>query len=128
MRNEKGMIFLITVLFSFLFLLLLLHVLELYETEIQFAKYEQQSYDVDSLMQMAVTDVKTQLAAISSANTTNKGTFVYPNGTADYEWERLNENEVKVMISAVSHEGIRYDAEFTVSLPTMELVEWKEKY
>jgi competence protein ComGG len=128
MRKEKGMIFPITVLFSFLFLLVLLHVLKLYETEIEFTKYEQQSYDVDSLMQMAVTDVKTQLAAVSPANTTNKGTFVYPNGTADYEWKRLSENEVKVTISAVSHEGIHYGAEFTVSLPTMELVEWKEKY
>jgi competence protein ComGG len=128
MKNEKGVIFPITVLFSFLFLSLLFHVLELYETEVELTKYEQQSYDVDSLMQMAVIDVKAQMAANVPAKSTSKGTFAYPNGTAQYEWKQLTASEVKVTMTVVSYEGIRYSAEFTVSFPAMELIEWKEKY
>ncbi|MBB5325226.1 competence protein ComGG [Anoxybacillus tepidamans] len=128
MKNEKGVIFPITVLFSFLFLSLFFHVLKLYETEVELTKYEQQSYDVDSLMQMAVTDVKAQMAANVPANSAGKGTFAYPNGNAQYEWKQFTSNEIKVTVTVVSYEGIRYSAEFTISFPAMELIEWKEKY
>ncbi|WP_027407778.1 competence type IV pilus minor pilin ComGG [Anoxybacteroides tepidamans] len=127
MKNEKGVIFPITVLFSCLFLSLLLHVLALYEEEIEFAKYEQQSYDVDSLMQMAVKDVNAELEEKLPSISSGKGTFVYPIGTAKYEWQLLSGEKVMVTMSAISNEGIRYEAEFTVSFPGLELVEWKER-
>ncbi|MCZ0754642.1 competence type IV pilus minor pilin ComGG [Anoxybacillus sp. J5B_2022] len=128
MKNEKGVIFPLTMMFSLLFCLSVLHVLELYHIEMQLAEYEQQSYDVDSLMQMAVVDVKAQIAASVPAKQTGQGTFIYPNGTAQYEWKQGTKNEIKVTIAVISHEGIRYSAEFTVSFPALELIEWKETY
>ncbi|QPA30041.1 competence type IV pilus minor pilin ComGG [Thermaerobacillus caldiproteolyticus] len=128
MKNEKGMIFPITMLVSFLFLFIFVRMLELYKTETEMAKYEQQSYEVDSVMQMAVTDVKRQLAVMWPTDTSNRGTLTYPNGVANYEWKQMSEHEMKVTIFATSHDGIHYGAECIISLPELELIEWKEKY
>jgi competence protein ComGG len=65
MRNERGIMFPITVLLSCLFLLLVVHACALYEEELEFMKREEQSYDVDSLMQMAVHDLKTDLQGVA---------------------------------------------------------------
>ncbi|WP_044744505.1 MULTISPECIES: competence type IV pilus minor pilin ComGG [unclassified Anoxybacillus] len=126
MRNEKGMIFPMTVMFSCVFLFCLLHVLRLYEMELEFAKAEQQSYEADSLMQMAVVDIKASIASHVPTQQTNNGMFVYPNGRAEYSWQQLSNDQVKAKVSVFSNEGVRYTAEFTVSFPNLELLEWKE--
>ncbi|ANB60690.1 competence type IV pilus minor pilin ComGG [Anoxybacteroides amylolyticum] len=127
-RNEKGVIFPMTVMFSLLFCLAVFHALELYETEMQLADYVRQSSDVDSLMQMAVVDVKAQIAASARGKQSGKGTFTYPNGTVQYDWKQGTQNDIKVTLIAISSEGIQYSAQFTISFPSLELIEWKETY
>jgi competence protein ComGG len=127
-RNEKGMIFPMTVMFSCAFLFCLLHVLRLYEMELEFAKAEQQSYEADSLMQMAVADIQASIASHVPTQQTNSGMLVYPNGRAEYSWQQLSNDQVKAKVSVFSNEGVRYTAEFTVSFPNLELLEWKESF
>jgi competence protein ComGG len=125
MRNQSGMIFPITVVVSFFFLLAFSHVLELYQVEMESIAYEQQSYEVDSIMQMAVFDVKKQIASFPDLQG-NEGVFVYPIGKANYKWEKIDETKVKALIFARSDGGIRYGATFIVLFPSLDIIEWTE--
>ncbi|MBY6269432.1 MAG: hypothetical protein CW344_14520, partial [Parageobacillus thermoglucosidasius] len=83
MRNQSGMIFPVTVMVSFFILMALSHVLALYQVEMEAIAYEQQSREMDEMMQMAVFDVKQQIAAFSDWQR-DEGVFVYPLGKANY--------------------------------------------
>jgi competence protein ComGG len=124
-RNQNGVIFPITVIVSFFFLLALAHVLELYQMEMGSIEYEQQSYEVDSIMQMAIVDVKKQIASFSNLQG-NEGVFIYPIGKANYKWEKIDEMKVKAMVSAYSDGEIRYSATFVVLFPSLDIIQWTE--
>jgi competence protein ComGG len=126
MRKQSGVIFPMTVVVSFFFLLMLAHVLALYEVEMETLKYEQQSSEVESVMQMAVFDIKKQLASFSDLQPGNEGTFLYPIGKADYQWKRIDETTIHATVSAYSSGGIRYSATFLVLLPSLDIIEWTE--
>jgi competence protein ComGG len=128
MRKQSGVIFPLTVMVSFFLLLMLAHVLALYEAEMETMKYEQQSSEVESVMQMAVFDIKKQMASSSPLQSGNEGTFLYPIGKADYQWKKINETTIQAAISAYSSDGIRYSAAFLVSLPSLDIIEWTENY
>jgi competence protein ComGG len=125
MRKQSGVIFPITVVVSFFLLLMLGHVLALYEVEMETMKYEQQSFEVESIMQMAVFDVKKQMAS-SPLQQEKEGTFLYPIGKADYQWKKIDETTIQATISAYSSGGIRYGATFLVSFPSLDIIEWTE--
>jgi competence protein ComGG len=125
MRKQSGIIFPLTVVVSFFFLLMLAYVLTLYEVEMETMKYEQQSFEAESVMQMAVFDIKKQMAS-SPLQQEKKGTFLYPTGKADYQWKKRNEITIEATISAYSNSGTRYSATFLVSLPSLDIIEWTE--
>ncbi|MBA2869913.1 competence protein ComGG [Anoxybacillus calidus] len=128
MNNEKGFVLPVTMIFSFFLLLLFVHVIELYKMEIEFAHHEQQMYELDWLMQMAVTDIKNKLSNLSDTVTVLDETVVYPTGKAHYQLNRLSQELVNVHVLCISNNELEYKAEFTLSVPGMELIEWKEKY
>ncbi|RAK22368.1 competence protein ComGG [Anoxybacillus vitaminiphilus] len=128
MNNEKGFILPVTMIFSFFLLLLFVHVIELYKMETEFAAHEQQMYELDGIMQMAVVDVKNKISNLSDTVTFLDETVVYPTGKAHYELKRLGQERINVHVLCISNNGLEYKAEFTLSVPDMELVEWKEKY
>ncbi|MFC4182975.1 competence type IV pilus minor pilin ComGG [Saccharococcus thermophilus] len=125
MYKQSGVIFPLTVVVSFFFLLMLAHVLALYEVEMETMRYEQQSSEVESIMQMAVFDVKKQIAS-SPLQQGKEGTFLYPIGKADYEWKKIDETTIQATISAYSDTGIRYSATFLISLPSLDIIQWTE--
>ncbi|SFA45001.1 competence protein ComGG [Parageobacillus thermantarcticus] len=89
--------------------------------------YEQQSREVDAVMQMAVFDVKNQIAAFPDLQR-DEGVFVYPVGKANYTWEKIDEMKIKALITAHSDEGIRYSATFVVLFPSLDIIEWTENH
>jgi competence protein ComGG len=125
MCKQSGVIFPLTVVVSFFFLLMLAHVLALYEVEMETMRYEQQSSEVESIMQMAVFDVKKQMA-FPLLQQGKEGTFLYPIGKADYQWKKIDETTIQATISAYSNAGIRYRATFLVSLPSLDIIQWTE--
>jgi competence protein ComGG len=127
-NNEKGFILPVTLVFSFFVLLLFAHSVELYKMEAEFANHEEKIYELDSLMQMAVTDIKSKITHSPQEITYFYDEVTYPIGRVQYTLQRLNENEIKVMVVCISNDGFEYGAEFTLSIPSMELIEWKEKY
>lgn len=127
MRNQSGMIFPVTVMVSFFILMALSHVLALYQVEMEAIAYEQQSREMDEMMQMAVFDVKQQIAAFSDWQR-DEGVFVYPLGKANYTWEKIDETKIKAAISVYSDKGIRYSATFIVSFPALDIIEWTENH
>jgi competence protein ComGG len=128
MNNEKGFVLPVTVIFSFFLLLLFVHTIELYKVEMEFGHYQQQMDELDWLMQMAVTDIKHKIGSLSDTVTILDETVVYPIGQAQYQLTRLSPDRVNVQVLCTSHNGLKYAAEFIVSVPDMELIEWKEKY
>ena len=127
MQNQSGVIFPITAMVSFFILLALSHVLELYQVEMESMAYEQKSYEVDSIMQMAVVDVKKQLASFPDVQG-NEGVFIYPIGKANYKWEKIDETKVKATVSAHSDGGIRYSATFIILFPSLDIIQWTENH
>jgi competence protein ComGG len=127
MRNQSGVIFPITVMVSFFFLLALSHVLTLYQVEMEAMAYEQQSREVDEVMQMAVFDVKNQIATFPDLQR-DEGVFAYPVGKANYTWEKIDETKIKAVISVHSDEGIRRSATFIVLFPSLDIIEWIENH
>jgi competence protein ComGG len=125
MRKQSGVIFPLTFVVSFFLLLMLGNVLALYEVEMETMRYEQQSSEVESIMQMAVFDVKKQIAS-SPLQQGKEGTFLYPIGKADYEWKKIDETTIQATISAYSNAGIRYSATFLASLPSLDIIQWTE--
>jgi competence protein ComGG len=127
-NGEKGFILPATLLFSFFLLLLLVHSIELYKMEVEFANHEQQMNDLDWLMQMAVTDIKNKISNLSDTATDIDETMIYPLGQVHYQLKRLSQDTVSVNVLCVSNSDFKYEAEFILSIPSMELIEWKEKY
>ena len=112
---------------SFFFLLALSHVLALYQVEMAAMANEQQSREVDAVMQMAVFDVKNQIATFPDLQR-DEGVFVYPVGKANYTWKKIDETKIKATISAYSDKGTRYSATFIVLFPSLDIIEWIENH
>lgn len=128
MKNERGLVFPITVFISFFIAVIFVHSIELYKLESEFSHHAELSVEVDSLMKMAINDVKRVIAELPETTTEAEGTIMYPNGSAYYRLQRLSDDTVKVNVSCISKSNGKYEVQFTLLLPGMELLEWNEQY
>jgi len=127
-KNERGLVFPITVFISFFIAVIFVHSIELYKLESEFSHHAELSVEVDSLMKMAINDVKRVIAELPETTTEAEGTIMYPNGSAYYRLQRLSDDTVKVNVSCISKSNGKYEVQFTLLLPGMELLEWNEQY
>lgn len=128
MKNERGLVFPITVFISFFIAVIFVHSIELYKLESEFSHHAELSVEVDSLMKMAINDVKQVIAELPETTTEAEGTIMYPNGSVYYRLQRLSDDTVKVNVSCISKSNGKYEVQFTLLLPGMELLEWNEQY
>jgi len=127
-KNERGLVFPITVFISFFIAVIFVHSIELYKLESEFSHHAELSVEVDSLMKMAINDVKQVIAELPETTTEAEGTIMYPNGSVYYRLQRLSDDTVKVNVSCISKSNGKYEVQFTLLLPGMELLEWNEQY
>ena len=128
MKNQKGFVFPITVAFTFFIIMIFIQAIELYKLETEFSNHEKMNVELDSIMKVAVNDIKIVIASPPETKTEAEGTIEYPSGRVSYRLHRLNQHTVKVNALCLSKSNKKYEAEFTLSLPDMQLMEWKEKY
>jgi len=127
-KNERGLVFPITVFVSFFIAVIFVHSSELYKLESEFSDYSELSVEVDSLMKMAINDVKQVIAELPETTMEAEETIMYPNGSAYYRLQRLSDDTVKVNVSCISKSNGKYEVQFILLLPDMELLEWNEQY
>ncbi|MFC0296946.1 competence type IV pilus minor pilin ComGG [Geobacillus jurassicus] len=126
MGRQDGVIFPLAAVVALLFSFSAANVLLLYEAERQAAYAARQAAEADELVQMAVFDVKEQIASVDPSTAWKEGEWIYPRGTVAYRWTRESEARVRVALSIRSASGLRRAVTFTVTLPALHIVEWSE--
>ncbi|MBB6284637.1 competence type IV pilus minor pilin ComGG [Geobacillus subterraneus] len=127
MGRQDGVIFPLVAVVALLLAFSVTHVLLLYEVEQEAAHAARQAAEADELVQMAVFDVKEQIAASGPSTAVHEGEWTYPRGTAAYRWEKVGETSVRVSLSVHSSSGLRRSAAFTVMIPSLHITEWSEQ-
>ncbi|AGT32769.1 hypothetical protein M493_12610 [Geobacillus genomosp. 3] len=127
MGRQDGVIFPLVAVVALLFAFSVTHVLLLYEVEQQAMHDARQAVEADELVQMAVFDVREQIAASDPSMVGHEGEWTYPRGTAVYRWEKEGETSVRVALSVRSSSGLRRSVVFTVVLPALHITEWSEQ-
>ncbi|NNV05375.1 competence type IV pilus minor pilin ComGG [Geobacillus sp. C56-T2] len=126
MERQAGVIFPFIAVVAMLFSCAVANALLLYEAERQAAEAARQAAEAEELVQMAVVDVKAQIAAASLSTAGQEGEWAYPRGVAAYRWERKDKTNVRVVLSIRSTSGLQRAVTFTVVLPALNITEWRE--
>ncbi|ABO67713.1 MULTISPECIES: competence type IV pilus minor pilin ComGG [Geobacillus] len=127
MGRQDGVVFPLVAVVALLLAFSVTHIVLLYEVEQQAAHADRQAAEADELVQMAVFDVKEQIALSDPTMTVREGEWTYPRGTAVYRWEKEGETSVRVALSVRSSSGFRRSVVFTVMLPALHITEWSEQ-
>jgi competence protein ComGG len=128
MSREKGFVLPLTVMCTFLCLTMFIHFIELYMTEVKFAKEEEQWYEGDILMNNVVERIKEKLVNVEEEVLSLNETLIESNGQASYAAVRIDEKTWRVTVSCLTVQDFKYEAEFLFSLIEGEIIEWKERY
>lgn len=125
--RQDGVIFPLVAIVALFLTFSITHVLFLYEAEQRAANDARLAAEADELVQMAVFDVKEQIAASDSSAAVREGEWTYPRGTAVYRWEKAGGTSVQVSLLVRSSSGLRRSVTFTVMLPALHITEWSEQ-
>ncbi|MGZ0086323.1 competence type IV pilus minor pilin ComGG [Caldibacillus thermoamylovorans] len=126
MERQAGVIFPFIAVVAMLFSCAVANALLLYEVERQAAEAARQAAEAEELVQMAVVDVKEEIAAASLSTAGQEGEWPYPRGVVAYRWERKDKTSVRVVLSIRSTSGLQRAVTFTVVLPALDITEWRE--
>jgi competence protein ComGG len=127
MGRQDGVIFPLVAVVALLLAFFMTNAALLYEAEQQAAHAARQAAEADELVQMAVFDVKEQIAATAAAATEQEGGWTYPRGEAVYRWQKETEASVRVFLTVRSAAGLQRTVAFTVALPSLDITEWTEQ-
>lgn len=93
MGRQDGVIFPLVAVVALLLAFFMTNAALLYEAEQQAAHAVRQAAEADELVQMAVFDVKEQIAATAAVTTKQEGKWTYPRGEAVCRWAKGNGGE-----------------------------------
>lgn len=127
MGRQDGVIFPLVAVVALLLAFFMTNAALLYEAEQQAAHAVRQAAEVDELVQMAVFDVKEQIAATAAVTTKQEGKWTYPRGEAVCRWQKETEASVRVFLTVRSAAGLQRTVAFTVALPSLDITEWTEQ-
>ncbi|NGY69569.1 hypothetical protein F6Y04_00860 [Bacillus megaterium] len=126
MGRQDGVVFPLVAVVALLLAFSVTHVVLLYEVEQQAAHAARQAAEADELVQMAVFDVKEQIALSDPTMTVREGEWTYPRGTAVYRWEKKGKRASVSPCLSARHPDLE-EVSFTVMLPALHITEWSEQ-
>ena len=126
MRNEKGVIFPLTMIISFFMFLLFSHQIALYLNEKKFLIEVEGINQLESIMQMGVKDISAELLMLEEVHDPILATLIYPNGSLDYSINPDVNDTVKVIMTAMDEDGRKYIANMYFSFGQKKVIKWIE--
>jgi hypothetical protein len=121
-NNEKGHILPVTVIFSFFFIALLNHQINLYMIDQKFFDATEDLYVMENLMQITAKEVVLN----TPTNTAASGKKEFPEGTVIYTVNPISLTSSKVTITCTSKSGGEFKAEFIYDYVIKKMINWIE--
>lgn len=126
MNNEKGVILPMTVMLSFLILLIFSQQLELFLSEKQFVAEVEKINQLENLMQLSVHDISNDLSAIEMLDSPFYGRLTYPIGQTQYSLTPESADITRVVITCKEAGGRQYKAQLYYSFESDKIIKWFE--
>ena len=121
-KSEKGHILPITLIFSFFFIALLNHQINLYLIDQKFFNATEDLYVMENLMQVTAKEVVLN----TPTNTATSGKNEYPEGTVIYTVTPLTSATSKVSITCTTKDGGEFKAEFIYDFALKKMTNWMD--
>jgi competence protein ComGG len=125
MKNEKGYIYPVTLLFIFFLILVFLQQMDVFLLEKMFFQESEELYALENIMTLGVEKVVDELEELGE-NVQTEGTFPYPHGTFQYWIMPVSNDESFVTVICTTSANRKYRANFYYHFGEKRIKNWME--
>ncbi|RFU66777.1 hypothetical protein D0469_16800 [Peribacillus saganii] len=126
MKNERGSVLPLVMILASVFLVMAISAAELYISEKKFHKETKEKLVLDHLIRLATEELLLELQNTEEADTSD-GIYFYPNGDVYYQLNKLNEDELLIVLFGSTKGERKAEVKFRYSLLGKNMIEWIEK-